>query len=76
MNWNRRYCSICKKDRNGKLCGCAFPCALTFRAQMLSKIHELLGIDRPQDRRAIQVRSTADSQYVVQEIYVDWKFKW
>ncbi len=51
------YCSICKRDRDGKLCGCAYPCALTFRAKMLVKIHELLGIEKPADRRAIQVRS-------------------
>ena len=49
------YCSVCKKDRNGKLCGCAFPCSLTFKSQMLNKIHELLGIPKPADRRAIQV---------------------
>ena len=49
------FCSICKKDRLGKLCGCAFPCSLTFRAQMLQKIHELLGQPKPPNRRAIQV---------------------
>ncbi len=49
------FCSFCKKERAGKLCGCAFPCSLTFRAQMLNKIHELLGIEKPPDRRAIQV---------------------
>jgi hypothetical protein len=50
------FCSVCKKERAGKLCGCAFPCSLTFRAQMLSKIHELIGIEKPPDRRAIQVK--------------------
>ena len=49
------FCSICKKERGGKLCGCAFPCSLTFRAQMCTKIHELLGILKPPERRAIQV---------------------
>ena len=49
------YCSVCKKDRGGKLCSCAFPCSLTFKSQMLLKIHELLGIAKPPDRRAIQV---------------------
>jgi len=49
------YCSVCKKDRGGKLCSCAFPCSLTFKSQMLNKIHELLGIGKPFDRRAIQV---------------------
>ena len=32
------FCSVCKKDRGGKLCGCAFPCSLTFKSQMLNKI--------------------------------------
>ena len=49
------YCSVCKKDRNGKLCGCAFPCSLTFKSQMMNKMHELLGLPKPQDRRALQV---------------------
>ena len=49
------YCSICKKSREGKLCGCAFPCSLTFRAQMMIRIHELLGIEKPPERKAIQV---------------------
>merc|ERR1712141_715528 len=47
------YCSVCKKDRNGKLCGCAFPCSLTFKSQMMNKMHELLGLPKPQDRRAL-----------------------
>ena len=50
------YCSVCKKDRGGKLCSCAFPCSLTFKSQMLTKIHELLGIEKPVDRRAVQVQ--------------------
>lgn len=49
------FCSVCKKERGGKLCSCAFPCSLTFKSQMLVKIHELLGIAKPPDRRAIQV---------------------
>ena len=49
------FCSVCKKERNGQLCSCAFPCSLTFKSQMLLKIHELLGIAKPPDRRAIQV---------------------
>lgn len=49
------YCSICKKSRDGKLCGCAFPCSLTFRAQMMAKIHELLGMEKPPERKTIQV---------------------
>ncbi|XP_059081890.1 uncharacterized protein LOC131879551 [Tigriopus californicus] len=48
------YCSICKKDRGGKLCGCAFPCSLTFRSQMLLKIHDLLQMEKPAKRKTIQ----------------------
>ena len=25
------FCSHCNKPREGKLCGCAFPCSLTFK---------------------------------------------
>ena len=49
------FCAMCRKDRGGKLCSCAFPCSLTFKSQMLVKIHELLGLEKPPDRRAIQV---------------------
>ena len=49
------FCAMCRKDRGGKLCSCAFPCSLTFKSQMLIKIHELLGLEKPPDRRAIQV---------------------
>ena len=51
------FCSVCNKERNGKLCGCAFPCSLTFRSHMLNKIHSFLGITCPPDRKAIQVSS-------------------
>ena len=51
------FCAMCRKDRGGKLCSCAFPCSLTFKSQMLVKIHELLGLEKPPDRRAIQVMS-------------------
>ena len=50
------YCDVCKKKRGGKLCGCAFPCSLTFRSQMLQKIHDLLGLEKPPDRKTIQAR--------------------
>ena len=56
------YCSVCKKDRNGKLCGCAFPCSLTFKSQMMNKMHELLGLPKPQDRRALQVHIMSEYQ--------------
>ncbi len=55
------YCAICKKGREGRLCGCAFPCSLTFRAQMMKEIHQLLGVDRPAERKAIQVRRTSST---------------
>jgi len=56
------YCSVCKKDRGGKLCGCSFPCSLSFKAHMRTKIHEILGLGKPNDKRAIQVR-TENSQF-------------
>ena len=28
------FCSHCDKPREGKLCGCAFPCSLTFKVLM------------------------------------------
>ena len=51
------YCTICRKERSGKLCGCAFPCSLNFRSQMMRKIHDLLNIKKPPDRKTIQVRT-------------------
>ncbi len=57
------YCSICKKAREGKLCGCAFPCSLNFRAQMMAKIHQLLHIPQPPDRRFIQVSNNIDNTH-------------
>jgi len=49
------YCQACEKEREGRLCGCAFPCSLTFKGQMLGKIHSLLGINVPQGMKAVQV---------------------
>ena len=49
------YCNQCQKEREGRLCGCAFPCSLTFKGQMLGKIHNLLGIPVPQGMKAVQV---------------------
>jgi len=49
------YCQACEKEREGRLCGCAFPCSLTFKGQMLGKIHNLLGINVPQGMKAVQV---------------------
>ena len=63
------FCSVCKKDRGGKLCGCAFPCSLTFKSQMLNKIHELLGISKPPDRRAIQVKLLFLNAYLLLKMY-------
>ena len=38
------FSKACEKLREGRLCGCAFPCNLTFKGQMLNMIHSLLGM--------------------------------
>ena len=49
------YCQTCDKQREGRLCGCAFPCSLTFKGQMLSMIHSLLGLSYQQGMKQINV---------------------
>ncbi|XP_040565998.1 uncharacterized protein [Lepeophtheirus salmonis] len=49
------YCATCKRQRNGNLCGCPYPCTLTFRTAMLQRIHELLEIPLSPDRKSIKV---------------------
>jgi len=54
-NYLAGFCSQCNKPREGKLCGCAFPCSLTFKGQMLHRIHDLLGLEVPSGMKSIQV---------------------
>ena len=49
------YCEACDKQREGRLCGCAFPCSLTFKGQMLNMIHSLLGLNYQQGMKQINV---------------------
>ena len=41
------FCSHCDKPREGKLCGCAFPCSLTFK--VLLKILRKLKCNKPRE---------------------------
>jgi len=49
------FCVKCEKKRDGSLCGCPFPCSLTFKGPMLEKIHELIGKEIPDGVKSIQV---------------------
>jgi len=49
------FCVKCGKKRDGSLCGCPFPCSLTFKGQMLDKIYQLVGKEVPTEAKSIQV---------------------